>query len=117
MTETLADLIESVAEPGIEAVDLFKPEKTKEILTRVRAASMAQVFDITTKSGREECKSLAYKIARFKTTVDDAGKELVAERKREVKEVDRLRKVMRDGLDEIKTDVRAPLTAWARRCR
>ena len=63
-------------------------------------------------SGRDEIKSLAYKIARSKTTLDNIGKEHVAEIKAKAKAIDNLRAEMRDDLDALKHEIRAPLDEW-----
>jgi hypothetical protein len=70
------------------------------------------VFDISTAKGRKECTSTAYKIAQIKSTIDNAGKELVDELKAKPKLIDAERKKIRDKLDAIKDKVRLPLTLW-----
>ena len=72
----------------------------------------AFVPDVTTKKGRDAIASIAYKVAKSKTAMDNIGKELVAELKDVPKKVDAERKRMRDLLDLWKDQVRAPLTAW-----
>ena len=56
--------------------------------------------------------SLAYKVARSKTALDNVGKELVAELKEVPKKIDAERKRMRDLLDSWQAEVRKPLTEW-----
>lgn len=68
--------------------------------------------DVTTKKGRDAIASIAHKVSRSKTALDNIGKELVAELKDVPKKIDAERKRMRDLLDMWKEDVRAPLTAW-----
>lgn len=70
------------------------------------------VPDVTTAKGRKEIASMANRIARSKTLLDDVGKNLVADWKAKSKIVDENRKWMRDKLDELKEVTRAPLTAW-----
>jgi chromosome segregation ATPase len=81
-------------------------------LARVRKEIDAFVPDAATSKGRAEIASMAHKVARSKTALDDMGKELVAELKDVPKKVDAERKRMRDLLDQWKEEVRAPLTAW-----
>jgi hypothetical protein len=68
--------------------------------------------DISTKAGREEIKSMAYKIARTKTTLDDLGSKLTEDMKRQVKVVDSSRKKIWDELETLQKDTRKPLTDW-----
>ncbi|WP_236225728.1 hypothetical protein [Pseudomonas pseudonitroreducens] len=70
------------------------------------------VPDVSTRKGREAIASIAYKVARSKTALDNAGKELVAELKEVPKKIDAERKRMRDLLDTWQADVRRPLTEW-----
>ncbi len=68
--------------------------------------------DISTKAGREEIKSMAYKIARTKTTLDDLGSKLTEDMKKQVKVVDSSRKKIWDELETLQKDTRKPLTDW-----
>lgn len=70
------------------------------------------VPDLTTDKGRKEIASLANKVARSKTYLDDLGKTLVSDWKEKAKKVDSERKRMRDYLDNLKAKVRKPLTDW-----
>lgn len=66
--------------------------------------------DITTEKGRKELASFAFKIAKTKTAIDGIGKDQVSDAKKAIKEIDNKRKFARDTLDEIKEEVRKPLT-------
>jgi len=66
--------------------------------------------DVTTKKGRDAIASIAYKVAKSKTALDNMGKDLVAELKDVPKKIDAERKRMRDILDAWKDEVRKPLT-------
>jgi len=61
---------------------------------------------------RKLIKSGAYNIARARTIIDNKGKDLVADWKRQAKIVDAARKNARDTLEALQKEVRAPLTAW-----
>ena len=80
----------------------------KEITEQVRSL----VFDMSTAKGRKECASAAHKVAQCKTYLDGLGKDLVTEMKELPKKVDANRKVIREYLDALKEEVRAPLDAW-----
>ncbi len=55
---------------------------------------------------------MAHKVARSKTYIDKAGKDLVAELKALPKQIDESRRVVRERLDALKDEVRRPLTEW-----
>ena len=70
------------------------------------------VPDVTTKKGRDAIASMAYKVAKSKTALDDVGKELVADLKELPKKIDAERKRVREILDSWRDQVRKPLTEW-----
>ncbi|MBH3729033.1 hypothetical protein I5M03_27950 [Pseudomonas aeruginosa] len=81
-------------------------------LAKIREEIDGFVPDVTTRKGREAIASIAYKVARSKTALDNVGKELVAELKEVPKKIDAERKRMRDLLDSWQAEVRSPLTEW-----
>ncbi|EPB8981586.1 hypothetical protein [Pseudomonas aeruginosa] len=81
-------------------------------LAKIREEIDGFVPDVTTRKGREAIASIAYKVARSKTALDNVGKELVAELKEVPKKIDAERKRMRDLLDSWQAEVRRPLTEW-----
>ncbi|MEG2039841.1 MAG: hypothetical protein RR068_01860, partial [Hafnia sp.] len=66
----------------------------------------------STKKGRDAIASMAHKVARSKTYIDNAGKDLVAELKALPKQIDESRRIVRERLDALKDEVRRPLTEW-----
>jgi len=96
----------------INAVEVFTGQKLQELLAAIRAEAMAVVPDVTTTKGRDLIKSTAYKVSRSKTTIDDAGKELVSDLKKQSGIIDAARKTARDTLDALRDEVRKPLDDW-----
>ena len=96
----------------INAVEVFTGTALNELLEKIRAEVATIVPDVSTVAGRKDVASTAYKVARSKTAIDDAGKELVAEWKAKSAEVDASRKKARDYLDKLRDEVRAPLDNW-----
>jgi hypothetical protein len=96
----------------INAVEVFTGAKLDDLLAKIRAETATIVPDVLTAGGRKEIASLAYKVARSKTTIDEAGKTLVAEWKSKSAQVDASRKKARDYLDALKDEVRKPLDDW-----
>ena len=81
-------------------------------LAKIREEIDGFTPDVTTRKGRDAIASIAYKVARSKTALDNVGKELVAELKEVPKKIDAERKRMRDLLDGWQEEVRRPLTEW-----
>lgn len=84
-------------------------------LAKIREEIDGFVPDVSTRKGRDAIASIAYKVARSKTALDNVGKELVAELKEVPKKIDAERKRMRDLLDGWQAEVRQPLTDWEQR--
>lgn len=96
----------------VSAVDIFTGSELDDLLKKIRQAAVMASFDVSTEKGRKEIASQAYAVSRSKTTIDNAGKELVAEWKAKSKAVDESRKKARDYLDALRDEVRKPLTEW-----
>lgn len=88
------------------------PKGLEPYLAKIKAEIDAFVPDLKTKKGRDAIASMAFKVAKSKTALDNIGKELVAELKEVPKKIDAERKWMRDTLDQWRDDVRRPLTEW-----
>ncbi|EOZ6584664.1 hypothetical protein ACQU2S_004089 [Klebsiella michiganensis] len=82
------------------------------LIELIEKEARSLVPDVTTKKGRDAIASMAHKIARSKTYIDNAGKDLVAELKALPKQIDESRRVVRERLDALKDEVRRPLTEW-----
>jgi colicin import membrane protein len=85
------------------------------IIERIRKEVKSFVPDISTDKGRKEIASMARKVASSKVALDDLGKDLVSGIKKQATAVDAERKRMRDTLDALRDETRAPLTAWEER--
>ncbi|MCT0068561.1 cell envelope biogenesis protein TolA [Proteus mirabilis] len=68
--------------------------------------------DLSVAKNRKAFASLAYKVAQTKTYIDKEGKAVVDKLKELPKKVDASRKLFRDELDALSTDIRKPLTEW-----
>jgi len=89
-----------------------KPNGLDPFLKQIREEIDSFVPDVSTKKGRDAIASIAYKVAKSKTALDDVGKELVAELKELPKKIDAERKRVRETLDSWRDEVRKPLTDW-----
>jgi len=112
--------LEGIIEP--EKVATVEPDKRLEVFSTpgglrpiidlITTMARAHKPDMTTEAGRKITASVAYQVARCKSRLDDAGKEEVAKLKTLPAAIDANRKAMRDELDSLRDEVRAPLTAW-----
>lgn len=87
-------------------------EQLDPILEKIEKEARSLVPDVSTKKGRDAIASMAHKVARSKTYIDNAGKDLVAELKALPKQIDESRRIVRERLDALKDEVRRPLTEW-----
>ena len=97
---------------AIAAVELFKPGALEHIVSCIEAQAReeASKLEISTETNRKALASLAYKIARSKSYIDDQGKTLTENARKEIEAVNGERKIARDRLDALKDEVRKPLT-------
>lgn len=111
----------ATAEPAT-AISVFEAPNALVILTDakrfdsfyedVKRETDKLEIDLTTEAGRKRIASMAYKVARTKTAIDEAGKTLTAEWREKISVVDEARRNIRARLDDLKDEVRAPLTKW-----
>lgn len=102
----------ALPEPAALAT-IFRTEgQIDPLLEKIAAEARAHVADTSTKRGREAIASLAYKVARSKTALDDAGKALNEDARKQIGVVDAARRVARDFLDKLRDEVRKPLDDW-----
>lgn len=88
------------------------PKGLEPWLQKIRTEIDGFTPDISTRKGREAIASMAYKVARTKTALDDVGKKLVADLKEVPKKIDAERKRVRDTLEAWQEEVRRPLNEW-----
>ncbi|HDV8228208.1 TPA: hypothetical protein RJ933_002563 [Enterobacter hormaechei] len=87
-------------------------EQLDPIIETIEKEARSLVPDVSTRKGRDAIASMAHKVARSKTYIDNAGKDLVAELKALPKQIDESRRIVRERLDALKDEVRKPLTEW-----
>jgi len=102
-------------------LELIKPESAivvftggglGAILDRIEATVRAIPLDCSTAAGRDHIRSVAYRVARTKTTLDAEGKKLTEEWRKNTTQVNVERKKLVDRLDALAEDVRKPLTEF-----
>lgn len=88
---------------------VFAPGGVESIISKLEADVRGMATDISTESGRKAVASLAYKVARSKTALDEMGKDLVSDLKAQSGKIDAERRVIRERLDALRDEVRKPL--------
>ena len=99
----------------VSAAEIYANNGMDPLLGKIKEHVLSFVPDVTTKKGRGEIASMAYKVAQTKTLLDNLGKDLTADWKAKAKVVDEERKRMREELDALKDQVRTPLTEFENR--
>ena len=94
----------------IVPLDFFMSNGVETFLADVKLKVEAFKPDVSTKKGIDEVKSNAASIARAKTAIDNLGKDEVAKLKDLPKKIDAKRKLFRDTMDDLKEQVRKPVT-------
>lgn len=91
---------------------IFKKGGSTPILEAITAEVEKFVPETSTAKGRSEIASMAHKVSRSKTFLDNMGKETKAKYKKIIDPIDGERKAIRDHLDALRDKVRKPLTEW-----
>lgn len=112
MTEQTTGTALALPEPTALATMFRADGGLDPIIARIEAEARSHAPDLTTVKGRKAIASLAYKIAQSKTALDEAGKALNEEARKQINAVDAERRKARERLDALKDEIRAPLTKW-----
>ncbi len=103
-----------IPESELQAI-FTSPESLTPFIDEIERRAKSVAADVQTSDGRDTIRSMSRKVTRSKTYLDDLGKNLVAGLKELPKKIDATRKIMRDRLDALAEEVRAPLTAYESR--
>lgn len=109
--DTGTDLITIPHKTDVPAL-FSKKDGIAQLVARIEKEARAVVIDHSTAKGRKEVKSLAAKVSRSKTLIDEVGKEQNEERNRLNKEVNALRNLAKERLDALRDEIKAPVEAW-----
>lgn len=103
---------ELIVVENLNPTELFSDNGANDLLKDIEKKVKSIVPDVNTAKGRKEIAGIAYKISQSKTHLDNLGKTLVQDWKKQAKVVDNERKKIREFLDNLKTEFREPLTKW-----
>jgi hypothetical protein len=96
-------------EPQIVLLDQAKFDQFYE---KMKAETDKLEPDVSTQKGRDEIRSMAFRVTRSKTAIDNAAKGLTEEWRAQTAKVNEQRKVIVGRLDALADEVRKPLTDW-----
>lgn len=94
------------------AVQIFTGGGMAAVLDGIEAKVRAIKLDPSTATGREEIRSVSYKIARTKTALDAEGKRLTEGWREATAKVNAERKKSAERLENLQEEVRKPLTEF-----
>lgn len=105
--------VELIKIETINPVELFgENDSMGNILATIRSQAKSLVFDVTVKKDRAEMISLAAKVAKTKTALEAMGKAQVKNLKDKAAIIDDKRNVMKSNLDNLKEEIRKPVTEF-----
>jgi hypothetical protein len=88
------------------------PEKMEAILTRIETEVRAVAPDLSTATSRKAIASLAFKVARSKTALDEVGKAITEDARKQIDAVNAKRRDVRERLEALQKEARKPLDEW-----
>lgn len=107
MSDTAVAIIENPA-----AITAFDQNNIDEIIKAVRTEATSLVADVSTKKGRDELKSQAYKVSQTKTHLVKLANASISKHKDIVKAVTSERVRLEKELDAIRDETKAPAVEW-----
>lgn len=110
--KTAAPSTELIVVEALVPAVVFAPGGVRTLLDKLKADVRAVPTDISTPKGRAAVKSLAFKVARSKTAIDELGKQLVVDLKAQTNAIDAERRIVREECDALKEEVLFNLTQW-----
>tara|TARA_R110000868_G_C10898090_1_gene764119 strand:+ start:47 stop:1135 length:1089 start_codon:yes stop_codon:yes gene_type:complete len=95
---------------NVEILECYSSGGLKIVLNDIEKLARDFEVDLSTVKGRKQIASMANKVSKSKVYLDELGKSLTADWKAKSKRVDNERKVAREFLDNLRDDIRKPLT-------
>lgn len=88
---------------------VFVPQGLDPLLERIEKQARSELRDISTEKGRDNIRSLAFKIRKSKAALDKMGKDLGEEFREKIKGINSERNKAVDRLEALEMEIRAPL--------
>lgn len=96
------------------APSIYKKDGLKPFLEHIKEQVSGEVPDLSTKKGRDRIASLAAQVSRSKTAVEKPGREYLKHLKELPKQIEAELREFVNGCDELRDEIRKPLTDWER---
>lgn len=92
--------------------EVFTVSGIDSLISEIKEKVNNEVFDVSTKKGRDGMISMAAKVSKSKVMIDKMRVDLVSGEKARLKLIDAEGKRFRDECDSLRDSVRAPVTEW-----
>lgn len=86
--------------------------ETRAFLEALESQYTTTEADLSTDAARKRIASMAYQIAKRKTAIDNAGKDVKEDAQKRVNEINEIRRSLKSSLENLQDRVRQPLTQW-----
>ena len=103
---------ELIVKENFVPTQVFTENGIDPVIKAIKDEVAKFVPDMTTTKGRDEIKSMARKVVKSKTYLEEKALELTADWAKKKKIVDASRSKFKKELDALRDEVRAPLTIW-----
>ncbi len=88
------------------------PKGLDAIIDKIEVEAKSIDRDISTEAGRDNIRSLAFKLAKTKTFLDKTGKDLTEDARLQIAAVNAERSRVWDRMEKLQAEIRQPLTDW-----
>lgn len=96
-----------------DALKAFTDEQAfNAMFGQIKTLANEVVPDLTTDKGRKAHKSFCFKIRKTKARIDDVGKDLTEDMRKQIAAINSRRSEMIEQLESLHDEVRKPLTDW-----
>lgn len=107
---------ELVVLQNITPLQVFSDQQTADALfEKIKQEAASVGTDVSTEEGRAAIRSMAYKIARSKTALDEMGQSLTEDARKTIDAVNAERRRLKGKMEELQETVRKPLTEYEER--
>lgn len=101
---------ELIVKENIKPAAVFSAGGSKELLERIAKLARSNVYDMSTKKGKDQLRSDAMKIAKSRTWLNEQREELLEHMKVATKAINVEWHVIEDFLKDLQEEIRKPLT-------
>ena len=93
-------------------IQLFTETEMDKLVNKIKEKVDGFMPNLATDKSRKEIAAMAYKVSRSKTALEKLSNDLTEDWKNKTKAVVKIRKSMSEQLDQLRDQIRKPLTDW-----